>query len=260
MCSGGTSRLCAKQAAPLWRDEPPATAILPYCHTAIAVSAPSNRLHSVGRRPDLGCSRTVDCPHRHRDRHSGLWSGVIRQSLARSATGKTKCVNEAERAEAGRGREMQSIHASELTLAACYSCTSDGKAVQVRGGEGGGGRHRTSHTSKRKREPHAQESLHTVRTRYVPSWPIRQLTPSCPVVCLADCLSVCLSVVCPPNRHAASMANLTTAFDALLKGNEAPPTRPFGLDTADEFLKEAYRIVRSSVVLALALRRRPMPN
>lgn len=56
------------------------------------------------------------------------------------------------------------------------------------------------------------------------------------------------------------MANLTTAFDALLKGNEAPPTRPFGLDTADEFLKEAYRIVRSSVVLALALRRRPMPN
>lgn len=86
------------------------------------------------------------------------------------------------------------------------------------------------------------------------------LLPVLSSVWLTVCLSVCLSVVCPPNRHAASMANLTTAFDALLKGNEAPPTRPFGLDTADEFLKEAYRIVRSSVVLALALRRRPMPN
>ncbi|KAK3902080.1 hypothetical protein C8A05DRAFT_34236 [Staphylotrichum tortipilum] len=38
------------------------------------------------------------------------------------------------------------------------------------------------------------------------------------------------------------MANLTTAFNALLKGREAPPTKPFSLDTADEFLKEAYRI------------------
>ncbi len=40
------------------------------------------------------------------------------------------------------------------------------------------------------------------------------------------------------------MANLTTAFNALLKGHEAPPTKPFSLDTADEFLKEAHRIVR----------------
>ncbi|KAL2138059.1 hypothetical protein VTI28DRAFT_7560 [Corynascus sepedonium] len=38
------------------------------------------------------------------------------------------------------------------------------------------------------------------------------------------------------------MANLTTAFNALLKGHEAPPTKPFSFDTADEFLKEAYRI------------------
>ncbi|KAH6856977.1 hypothetical protein B0I37DRAFT_299946 [Chaetomium sp. MPI-CAGE-AT-0009] len=38
------------------------------------------------------------------------------------------------------------------------------------------------------------------------------------------------------------MADLTTAFNALLKGHEAPPTKSFGLDTADEFLKEAYRI------------------
>ncbi|KAH6631422.1 snare-complex protein syntaxin-18 N-terminus-domain-containing protein [Chaetomium tenue] len=38
------------------------------------------------------------------------------------------------------------------------------------------------------------------------------------------------------------MADLTTAFNALLKGHEAPPTKPFGIDTADEFLKEAYRI------------------
>ncbi|KAK4188413.1 hypothetical protein QBC35DRAFT_194511 [Podospora australis] len=38
------------------------------------------------------------------------------------------------------------------------------------------------------------------------------------------------------------MANLTAEFNALLKGREAPPTRPFSLDTADEFLKEAYRI------------------
>lgn len=42
----------------------------------------------------------------------------------------------------------------------------------------------------------------------------------------------------------ANMADLTTAFDALLKGHEAPTTKPFSADTADEFLKEAYRIVR----------------
>ncbi|KAK4152057.1 hypothetical protein C8A00DRAFT_35277 [Chaetomidium leptoderma] len=38
------------------------------------------------------------------------------------------------------------------------------------------------------------------------------------------------------------MTNLTVAFDALLKGHEAPSTKAFSLDTADEFLKEAYRI------------------
>ncbi|KAK4130622.1 hypothetical protein BT67DRAFT_452254 [Trichocladium antarcticum] len=38
------------------------------------------------------------------------------------------------------------------------------------------------------------------------------------------------------------MANLTTAFDTLLKGHEAAPTKSFSPDTADEFLKEAYRI------------------
>jgi hypothetical protein len=45
------------------------------------------------------------------------------------------------------------------------------------------------------------------------------------------------------------MANLTTEFDALLKGHEAAPTKPFSPDTADEFLKEAYRIVRYLAVL-----------
>ncbi|KAK4198353.1 syntaxin-18 [Triangularia verruculosa] len=38
------------------------------------------------------------------------------------------------------------------------------------------------------------------------------------------------------------MADLTTTFNALLKGHEAPPTKSFNLDTADEFLKEAHRI------------------
>ncbi|KAL1841172.1 hypothetical protein VTJ49DRAFT_7341 [Mycothermus thermophilus] len=38
------------------------------------------------------------------------------------------------------------------------------------------------------------------------------------------------------------MANLTTEFNSLLKGREAKPTKPFALETADEFLKEAYRI------------------
>lgn len=42
------------------------------------------------------------------------------------------------------------------------------------------------------------------------------------------------------------MANLTASFDTLLKGHEAPCTKSFSLDTADEFLKEAYRIVRPS--------------
>ncbi|KAK3323391.1 hypothetical protein B0T19DRAFT_202729 [Cercophora scortea] len=38
------------------------------------------------------------------------------------------------------------------------------------------------------------------------------------------------------------MADLTTTFNGLLKGHEAPPTRRFNTDTADDFLKEAYRI------------------
>ncbi|KAL2267848.1 hypothetical protein VTJ83DRAFT_5125 [Remersonia thermophila] len=40
------------------------------------------------------------------------------------------------------------------------------------------------------------------------------------------------------------MANLTTEFNTLLKGREAKPTntKPFAVETADEFLKEAYRI------------------
>ncbi|KAK0666463.1 hypothetical protein QBC41DRAFT_325642 [Cercophora samala] len=45
-----------------------------------------------------------------------------------------------------------------------------------------------------------------------------------------------------PHPNFVDMADLTTAFNALLKGREAPPTRPFSLDTADEFLKEAHRI------------------
>lgn len=39
------------------------------------------------------------------------------------------------------------------------------------------------------------------------------------------------------------MANLTSTFNELLKGHDAPPMKPFSTDTADEFLKEAYRIV-----------------
>ncbi|KAK3956592.1 hypothetical protein QBC32DRAFT_330417 [Pseudoneurospora amorphoporcata] len=39
------------------------------------------------------------------------------------------------------------------------------------------------------------------------------------------------------------MANLTSTFNELLKGHDAPPTKPFTTAaTADEFLKEAYRI------------------
>ena len=56
-----------------------------------------------------------------------------------------------------------------------------------------------------------------------------------------------------PN-HGADMTNLTTAFDALLKRHEAAPTKPFSLDTADEFLKEAYRIVRARPVCRFFLR------
>jgi hypothetical protein len=44
------------------------------------------------------------------------------------------------------------------------------------------------------------------------------------------------------------MADLTTAFNALLKDHEAAPTRRFSVDTADEFLKEAYRIVSRFVL------------
>jgi hypothetical protein len=54
-------------------------------------------------------------------------------------------------------------------------------------------------------------------------------------------------------KNDAGMADLTTAFNALLKGHEAPPTRSFSIDTADEFLKEAYRIVRPPCLL-------PVPN
>jgi hypothetical protein len=39
------------------------------------------------------------------------------------------------------------------------------------------------------------------------------------------------------------MANLTAAFNGLLEGHDSSPTKTFSLDTADEFLKEAYRIV-----------------
>lgn len=45
------------------------------------------------------------------------------------------------------------------------------------------------------------------------------------------------------------MADLTASFNSLLKGHEAPSTRAFSLDTADEFLKEAYRIVRLALVI-----------
>ncbi|KAK0641999.1 hypothetical protein B0T16DRAFT_462023 [Cercophora newfieldiana] len=38
------------------------------------------------------------------------------------------------------------------------------------------------------------------------------------------------------------MADLTSDFNTLLKGHEAPPTKPYTLTTADEFLNEAYRI------------------
>ncbi|GAB1318587.1 SNARE-complex protein Syntaxin-18 N-terminal domain-containing protein [Madurella fahalii] len=38
------------------------------------------------------------------------------------------------------------------------------------------------------------------------------------------------------------MADLTASFNGLLKSHEAPSTKAFSLHTADEFLKEAYRI------------------
>jgi len=41
------------------------------------------------------------------------------------------------------------------------------------------------------------------------------------------------------------MADLTTEFDVLLKGREAPLTKRYELGTVDEFLNEAYRIVSS---------------
>ncbi|KAL2133123.1 hypothetical protein VTI74DRAFT_2855 [Chaetomium olivicolor] len=50
------------------------------------------------------------------------------------------------------------------------------------------------------------------------------------------------------------MADLTTAFNALLKGHEAAPTKPFSPDTADAFLKEAYRINSLIVHLHTELR------
>ena len=39
------------------------------------------------------------------------------------------------------------------------------------------------------------------------------------------------------------MADLTKTFDSLLKGREAAPTKRPSTETADEFLKQAYRIV-----------------
>ncbi|KAK3991019.1 hypothetical protein QBC44DRAFT_324063 [Cladorrhinum sp. PSN332] len=38
------------------------------------------------------------------------------------------------------------------------------------------------------------------------------------------------------------MADLTTTFNTILKGHECSPTKQFTTNTADEFLKEAYRI------------------
>jgi syntaxin 18 len=46
------------------------------------------------------------------------------------------------------------------------------------------------------------------------------------------------------------MSDLTPAFDGLLKQHEAPPTRgSFDIAQIDEFLKEAYKIVRISHLL-----------
>lgn len=45
------------------------------------------------------------------------------------------------------------------------------------------------------------------------------------------------------------MADLSSTFNELLKGHDAPPTKPFTTDTADEFLKEAYRIVSHPIHL-----------
>ena len=42
------------------------------------------------------------------------------------------------------------------------------------------------------------------------------------------------------------MADITSEFDTLLKGREAPSTKRYDLGcTVDEFLNEAYRIVRA---------------
>lgn len=61
------------------------------------------------------------------------------------------------------------------------------------------------------------------------------------------------------STRVANMANLKTVFDTLLKGHEAAPTKSFSPDTADEFLKEAYRIVRSSAGGFSSQRRRADP-
>jgi len=54
-------------------------------------------------------------------------------------------------------------------------------------------------------------------------------------------------------RTDLDMTNLTSDFDALLRGHQAAPTKPFDADTTDEFLKEAYRIVRPSCFLSSPL-------
>lgn len=45
------------------------------------------------------------------------------------------------------------------------------------------------------------------------------------------------------------MSDLTPAFNLLLKKHEAPAAKStFSLDQVDEFLKEAYRIVRTTPI------------
>jgi syntaxin 18 len=46
------------------------------------------------------------------------------------------------------------------------------------------------------------------------------------------------------------MANITAAFNTALRANNAPPvtSHRYSIDRLDEFLKEAYSIVRQSPV------------
>lgn len=55
---------------------------------------------------------------------------------------------------------------------------------------------------------------------------------------------------------AYKMTDLTPTFNELLKQREAPPTkRSFNIDNINEFLKEAYRIVRSAPASSVLLSR-----